>query len=114
MKLAFCAACGSTEDLQHHHLVIRSEGGQACQKRVPAVAGVRACRRKGEAAGLTTALFVAVGCAAGALVAGGAHAPHHIDAPRLAAGQAWNPMASQINTSRLETTSLCDLNRRNF
>ena len=27
MKLKFCAACGSTDDLQHHHLVTRSEGG---------------------------------------------------------------------------------------
>ena len=27
MKLAFCAACGSTDDLQHHHLITRSEGG---------------------------------------------------------------------------------------
>jgi hypothetical protein len=27
VKLAFCAACGSTEDLQHHHLVTRGEGG---------------------------------------------------------------------------------------
>jgi hypothetical protein len=27
MKLSFCAACGSTDDLQHHHLVIRAEGG---------------------------------------------------------------------------------------
>jgi hypothetical protein len=35
MRLAFCAACGSAEDLHHHHLVTRSEGGQACQS-VPA------------------------------------------------------------------------------
>jgi 5-methylcytosine-specific restriction endonuclease McrA len=27
MRLTFCAACGSTDDLQHHHLVARSEGG---------------------------------------------------------------------------------------
>ena len=27
MKLKFCAACGSREDLQHHHLVSKSEGG---------------------------------------------------------------------------------------
>jgi hypothetical protein len=27
MKLTFCAACGSTDDLQHHHLVTRAEGG---------------------------------------------------------------------------------------
>ena len=27
MKLTFCAACGSTDDLQEHHLVTRSEGG---------------------------------------------------------------------------------------
>jgi len=27
MKLAFCAACGSLDDLQHHHLVTRGEGG---------------------------------------------------------------------------------------
>ena len=26
MKLEFCAACGSNDDLQHHHLVMRSEG----------------------------------------------------------------------------------------
>jgi hypothetical protein len=25
MKLKFCAACGSTDDLQHHHLVTRGE-----------------------------------------------------------------------------------------
>jgi 5-methylcytosine-specific restriction endonuclease McrA len=27
MRLTFCAACGATEDLQHHHLVTRAEGG---------------------------------------------------------------------------------------
>lgn len=27
MRLAFCAACGSTKDLEHHHLIIRAEGG---------------------------------------------------------------------------------------
>jgi 5-methylcytosine-specific restriction endonuclease McrA len=27
MKLTFCAACGSKDDLQHHHLVMRSGGG---------------------------------------------------------------------------------------
>jgi cytochrome c553 len=27
MRLEFCVACGSKEDLQHHHLVMRSEGG---------------------------------------------------------------------------------------
>jgi hypothetical protein len=27
MKLTFCVACGSTEDLQHHHLVARAKGG---------------------------------------------------------------------------------------
>ena len=27
MKLAFCVACGSTDDLHHHHLVPRSKGG---------------------------------------------------------------------------------------
>jgi hypothetical protein len=27
MKLTFCAACGSRDDLQHHHLVTRAEGG---------------------------------------------------------------------------------------
>ena len=27
MKLKYCAACKSEEDLQHHHLVTRSEGG---------------------------------------------------------------------------------------
>ena len=27
MKLGFCVACGSTDDLQHHHLVTRAEGG---------------------------------------------------------------------------------------
>jgi hypothetical protein len=26
MRLTFCAACGVTDDLQHHHLVTRSEG----------------------------------------------------------------------------------------
>ena len=26
MRLAFCAACGSKDDLRHHHLVTRSEG----------------------------------------------------------------------------------------
>ena len=26
MRLTFCAACGSKDDLQHHHLVTRSEG----------------------------------------------------------------------------------------
>jgi hypothetical protein len=27
MRLTFCVACGSAEDLQHHHLVTRAEGG---------------------------------------------------------------------------------------
>jgi len=28
MKLPFCAACLAKEDLQHHHLVTRAEGGK--------------------------------------------------------------------------------------
>ena len=28
MKLKFCVACGSADDLQHHHLVPRAEGGR--------------------------------------------------------------------------------------
>jgi hypothetical protein len=27
MKLTFCAACGSRNDLQHHHLITRGEAG---------------------------------------------------------------------------------------
>jgi len=27
MRLTFCVACGTTDDLQHHHLVTRAEGG---------------------------------------------------------------------------------------
>ncbi len=27
MKFPICVACGSREDLQHHHLVTRGEGG---------------------------------------------------------------------------------------
>ena len=27
MRLDFCAVCGSTEDLQHHHFTPRIEGG---------------------------------------------------------------------------------------
>jgi hypothetical protein len=27
VRLDFCAACGSRDDLQHHHLVTRAEGG---------------------------------------------------------------------------------------
>jgi 5-methylcytosine-specific restriction endonuclease McrA len=27
MKFAFCVACLATDDLQHHHLVTREEGG---------------------------------------------------------------------------------------
>jgi hypothetical protein len=27
MKLSFCAACGSTNDLQHHNLIARGEAG---------------------------------------------------------------------------------------
>jgi hypothetical protein len=27
MRLKLCAACGATEDLQHHRLVMRAEGG---------------------------------------------------------------------------------------
>jgi HNH endonuclease/Helix-turn-helix domain of resolvase len=27
MRLEFCVACGSKDDLQHHHLVTRAEGG---------------------------------------------------------------------------------------
>jgi hypothetical protein len=27
MRLTFCVACGATDDLQHHHLVTRAEGG---------------------------------------------------------------------------------------
>ena len=26
MRLTFCAACGVTDNLQHHHLVTRSKG----------------------------------------------------------------------------------------
>jgi hypothetical protein len=27
MRLPFCVACAATDDLQHHHLVTRAEGG---------------------------------------------------------------------------------------
>jgi 5-methylcytosine-specific restriction endonuclease McrA len=27
MKLTFCVACGATDDLHHHHLIPRVEGG---------------------------------------------------------------------------------------
>jgi 5-methylcytosine-specific restriction endonuclease McrA len=27
MRLTFCVACGAIEDLRHHHLVTRAEGG---------------------------------------------------------------------------------------
>jgi HNH endonuclease len=27
VRLTFCAACGTTQDLQHHHLLSRPEGG---------------------------------------------------------------------------------------
>jgi hypothetical protein len=29
MNLTFCAACGATDDLQHHHLVTRGEPAAA-------------------------------------------------------------------------------------
>ena len=32
MRLSFCAACGTTNDLQSHHLVTRREGGTNSEK----------------------------------------------------------------------------------
>ena len=32
MKFAFCVACLATDDLQHHHLVTRKEGGSDDEK----------------------------------------------------------------------------------
>jgi hypothetical protein len=32
MKLKFCVACGATNDLQHHHLITRAEGGTNDQR----------------------------------------------------------------------------------
>jgi Recombinase/HNH endonuclease len=33
MRLAFCAACGSIDDLQHHHLITRGERGSDDEER---------------------------------------------------------------------------------
>ena len=32
MKLAFCVACGATDDLQHHHLVTRAEAAAMMER----------------------------------------------------------------------------------
>jgi hypothetical protein len=39
MRLAFCAACGSAEDLQHHHLVTRAEGGSDDERNLITLCG---------------------------------------------------------------------------
>ena len=44
MRLAFCAACGSAEDLQHHHLVTRAEGGSDDERNLITLCGP--CRAK--------------------------------------------------------------------
>ena len=55
MRLAFCAACGVTEDLQHHHLVTGPEGGSDDERNLitlcdPCHAKLRARRSDGPTA----------------------------------------------------------------
>ncbi len=39
MKLTFCAACGATDDLQHHHLVTRGEAGSDDERNLITLCG---------------------------------------------------------------------------
>jgi HNH endonuclease len=39
MKLTFCAACGSRDDLQHHHLVTRGEAGSNDERNLITLCG---------------------------------------------------------------------------
>ena len=39
MRLTFCAACGSKDDLQHHHLVTRSEGNSDDERNLITLCG---------------------------------------------------------------------------
>ena len=51
MRLAFCAACGSAEDLQHHHLVTRAEGGSDDERNLrtrSAVSATGSCASGGD------------------------------------------------------------------
>jgi 5-methylcytosine-specific restriction endonuclease McrA len=55
MKLAFCAACGVTEDLHYHHLVTGPEGGSDDETNLitlcdPCYAKLRARRSDGPTA----------------------------------------------------------------
>jgi hypothetical protein len=55
LRLTFCAACGSADDLQHHHLVTRLEGGSDDERNLitlcgPCHAKLRARRSDGPTA----------------------------------------------------------------
>jgi HNH endonuclease len=68
MRLAFCAACGVTEDLQYHHLVTGPEGGSDDERNLitlcdPCHAKLRARRSDGPTA--TDRLNEAAGIAGG-------------------------------------------------
>ena len=39
MKLTFCAACGSRNDLQHHHLTTRGEAGDDDERNLITLCG---------------------------------------------------------------------------
>ena len=39
MKLSFCAACGSTNDLQHHNLITCSEAGSDDERNLITLCG---------------------------------------------------------------------------
>ena len=39
MKLTFCAACGSTDDLQHHRLITRGEAGSDDERNLITLCG---------------------------------------------------------------------------
>ena len=39
MRLTFCALCGATEGLEHHHVVPRSEGGADAEENLLTLCG---------------------------------------------------------------------------
>ena len=39
MKLTFCAACGSRDDLQHHHFIARGEAGDDDERNLITLCG---------------------------------------------------------------------------
>ena len=65
MRLTFCALCGVTEGLEHHHVVPRSEGGAGVEENLLTLCGthhgmLHGIRRPANISKLTKAALAAL------------------------------------------------------